>query len=628
MLRLRTSYIPQLLGKYGSVYFKQSTISLAACYTTDSNTKDQSVPESTGSTISKDEIINTSLKQNEVNYENSIPWYLQMTKQKEQRESLLASTQQEIEFPNNSPQSLIKICNFLAKEQGLKDILVFDMRNSDMVTSKMADLMVVATAKSIKHCQNTYVELNKLIKQEFSNMAYLEGNINRNDERKKKKRLLRRNNLGGVWNVNKRNINTFESNEAWYMVDTRTDNIFVNILTDQRRAELNLEELYSPENEKHLWTPKLTSKSKTGESNELLEVSEENNVLSGLRRLAEQRRHYSTYSRQYSTSSRRTSKAINGEILKNLQESLHSQDFEKANIVLNSSISVFKTETLNPILQCINDTLLLINSTGISNVNMEDWVNIFDKAWPLNSASVNKELWDLRFGFLETLASSQPSITSMKIFIENYFKLKLYSNADITVHEITEFMKLTVARANSLQSRNGNRKLLRKENILFDSLLKLFVGTKLETRIMHNPEVLDLILRSMVMNHSSRLDSFPRVIRYLSMIPQLSQSTIISIIDILSRHKLWNELFKFWEERSEKIQFGNDTRPWNHYLKAIVDSKNPYVIDKFISKGHLLWILRYGVEISDEHKQIIRNMLNIVDPNNKKFKYQSAQFNL
>ncbi|SMN19154.1 similar to Saccharomyces cerevisiae YMR098C ATP25 Mitochondrial protein required for the stability of Oli1p (Atp9p) mRNA and for the Oli1p ring formation [Maudiozyma saulgeensis] len=628
MLKLRTSYLPQLLRKYNSVYFRQSIGSTILQYSTDSNPSNQLTNSLTESNVMEDDINIPLLKQNRDNSETNIPWYLQVTKQKEQREAALISKQQEIKFPDNAPQSLFRICNFLSREQGLKDILVFDMRNSDMVTSKMADLMVIATAKSIKHCQNTYVELNKLIKQEFSKMAYLEGNINQNDERKRKKRLLRKNNLGGVWNTNKRNVNTFESNEAWYMIDTRTDNVFVNILTEQRRAELNLEELYAPEHEKHLWTSKLTTKSKTEEPDELLEVTEENNVLSGLRRLAEQRRHYSTHSRQYSTSSNVTSKTINEVTLKHLQEALYSQSFEEANDILDSSLYVSNSETLSPILKHINDSLVKVSTPGKADIDMEGWINIFDKVWPLYIPPDNKQLWDLRFKFLSILTTSHPSVIAMKIFIEEYFKLKMYSNIDITIYEINEFLKLTIAKARSLQSRNGSAKILQKENAVADTLLQLFVGTKLETQIMHNPEILELLLKTMVMNNRSRLNSFHRVIEYLSAIPQLPQSTMITIIDILSRHKLWNELFKFWKTRSERIQFGNDKRPWDHLLKVIIESKNPYIIEKFITDGGLLWILRYGVDISDERKRIIQSMFKIVDPDNKKFKYQSAQFNL
>ena len=622
MLRFRTNFIPKIIGRYTSNYLTRTVPVLY--YSTNVNIN------STTTETEKIQTINNKPSGEVPNTVNSsIPWYLQLAKQESEREAVLASNEEPIVFPDNSPESLIRISNFLAKEQGLKDILIFDMRNGDLVTSKMADIMVIATAKSIKHCQSTYVELNKLIKQEFSHVAYLEGNINPNDEKKRKKRLLRKTNLGGVWKVNKRNVNSFESNEAWYMVDTKTDNIFVNILTEQRRSELNLEELYSPKDEKHKWTKKFVSETKTEDVDELLEVTEENNVLSGLRRLAQQRRSFSTFSRQLNAATAFKSKMVEKLANTNIEPLLVNQNFEEfeEKVRSNRLILTDYREAAAGLERIKRSLQRVITDENDVHIAVNDWVHAFNTIWPVYLPNESSPFWKQRYEFLKLIVSNQKDIREASIFNEEYFKLKLYYNEEITMDEIIGFLRL-INNQKDYQAKIHTKKVLKYVNVVICDFLELFIGSNMEAKIINNSEILKLILSSMI-NNNERLVSFMRVIDFLSMRSHLSECSFHAIIDTLAKNKLWGELFSFWNGRvGVGIKFGKDKRPWNYYIKTISESSDIAIIQKFIGDGSLLWILRYGVEVTPELRKGIHNLFTIVDPDNKQFKYQRAQFDL
>lgn len=88
------------------------------------------------------------------------------------------------------------------------------------------------------------------MKHEFCSSAYVEGNFNERQESRRKRRLARKSNLSKLLGRSSECSAKDLNSEAWYMIDCRVDGIFVNILTQRRRNELNLEELYAPENEK------------------------------------------------------------------------------------------------------------------------------------------------------------------------------------------------------------------------------------------------------------------------------------------------------------------------------------------------------------------------------------------
>ena len=622
MLRFRPNVIPKTIGRYASSYLIRTTPILY--YSTNIDVGEMNTE------TTKAQAENTEFPHENIETANSsIPWYLQLAKQENEREAILASTEEPIIFPKDSPESLIRISNFLSKEQGLKDVLVFDMRNSDMVTSKMADIMVIATAKSIKHCQNTYVELNKLIKQEFSQVAYLEGNINPNDEKKRKKRLLRKTNLGGVWNVNKRNVNSFESNEAWYMVDTKTDNIFVNILTEQRRAELNLEELYSPKDEKYKWTKMVVNEEKSENFDELLEVTEENNVLSGLRRLAQQRRSFSTFTKQLNTENEFKVKIVEKLANTNIEPLLVNQNFKEfeEKIKSNKLILTDHKEAVAT-LECIKRSLQrVITDDNTTQIPVDKWISIFNTVWPVYLPEESSPFWKQRYEFLKLIVLNQKDIRLTSIFNEEYFKLKLYYNEDITIDEILNFLRL-MNNLKDFQAKIHTKKILKYVNIVVCDFLELFVGSEMESKIINNSEILKLILSSMI-NNDERLISFMRVLDFLSMRSHLSENSFHAIIDTLADNRLWGELFSFWNDRvGMDIKYGKDKRPWCYYIKKISESSDISVMQKFIGDGSLLWILRYGVEVTPELKKEIHNLFTIVDPDNNQFKYQRTQFDL
>ena len=618
MLRFQSLGARRLLTSHKLLRLGFTTKQFTSSYSSDIPVTDQTnAPKPNDETTKQPVNISTN-----ANVDSALPWYLQMTQLKEERELTYANQQVTIDFPPNSPDTLVQMCNFLAKEQGMKDILIFDMRKQDVLASKMADFMVIATAKSIKHCQGTFLELNKMIKRDFNHFAYLEGNINQNEERKRKKRMQRKTNLGGVWNVNKRNLNTHDTNEAWYMIDTRTDNIFVNILTDQRRAELNLEELYASENDKAKWTRQSTPMQTTHHPDDLLDVNDENNVLAGLRRLAEQRR-------QYSTSVRQISSATESANSSQMRELLQNNDFDGFQTLVSKNISNLKGKESLEVLKIVDSALVKSLSQDTSSpVNIESWVKAFDIAWPLHIPANSPEFWEIRYRFLKSLACSQHNVVGLRLFTEEYFKTKMYHNVDITMGEINSFLSLALSQLKGVDSKRAATKTLKNQNKTIANFLDLFIGHKLEAQILRNPKTVDLLLKTMIYDKEIRLTSMQRTISHLSSIPQLPEPAIISIINILSSNCLWPELFKFWKERSERIVDGNDKRPWLQFIQAVAKCDDQNILTKFIEDGNLLWLLRYGVFITPNMGNALTELFTKADPKNITFKYQRSQFNL
>lgn len=611
MLRLQSNFLRQTIRPNLCSYSIFTSKLILANYSTATKIINEST-ENIEQLEVKDEHLDSTVTKTDSN----LPWYLQLTKQRDHTTSTIQ--REPIELPDNSPSSLLRMANFLKDKQGLEDIVIFDMRQYDGTIGKMADFMVIASAKSIKHCQSSYIELNKMIKQEFKQTAYVEGNINQNEARKRSKRLLRRNNIGGVWKTNKRNENTHDTNDAWYMIDTRTDNIFINMITENRRKELNLEELYAPENEKFKWTRAVPSEP-IDEPDDINYVNDENNVLAGLRRLAEQRRRYSTT----------TSNKLEVEYIKELNISLKSNNLEQANNIIDKELNrQTNYETTYFILKCIHNSLAEINVNDQDKVNVNDWKDIFDKNWPITLPVNNKRFWDLRFKYLELLNMVPSNIKPANLFLDDYFRLKLLSGLEVSKDDLLNFLKTTVKRSDIISSKRGKLAVVKSQNQDITNILKLYVGTKIETRILHDDEAIYWLLKSMIVDDKTKLASFQRVIDRLATTPQLSQKTTITVIDILAESKLWNELFKFWKNLSLKIESGNDKRPWKHYIQVIINSKDKQIIERFIENGNLLWLIRYGVDITPDMKKQLKKLFSQVDSSNTKFERSRIQFGL
>lgn len=239
----------------------------------------------------------------------SKPWYLNVVESKAKATD--SPFIKAIAFPETKvPSSVKKISSYLNDKLAITDIIVFDTKHSNATTSiqRMADFVLIGSVKSFKHLQNSNDELIKFVKNEFGQFPKSEGLVTSGILKRRQKRIGRKTNIGKLAAV--------ENNDSgWCLIDSRVDGLFINILTDQRRKELNLEELYCRQDEMEKYVKREETE---------LKVSEEDDVLLGLRKLMMKntKRFYTT--------------EVSSE--QNFFDALTIQDFSTAKLLLEKEV--------------------------------------------------------------------------------------------------------------------------------------------------------------------------------------------------------------------------------------------------------------------------------------------------
>ncbi|SCW04539.1 LAFE_0H15764g1_1 [Lachancea fermentati] len=520
------------------------------------------------------------------------PWYMNVV-EKPTDDSIFQK--QDIKLPSNAPNSLVEITNFLRDDLGLTDILVFDLRSEkdsySTAATKISDFMVLGTATSTKHCQKGFVELNSLLKREFKVVGQVEGNVSSNELRKQQRRLARHTNLSKSLGSNTTTTRSSALMESWYMIDCHVDGIFVNILTDKRRRDMNLEELYAPEAERHLFRREENLK-------QSLEDEEEDNVLAGLKRLAarNQRRFYSTANSD-----------------RDLFEALQQQDFIRANnLIANTDSPPLR------ILKTLTGALASMDSK--TEIHFNKWKNSFDKAWPLFFTDNGEEYWSTRLHFIKLINCACPHLYGIDKILTDYLELKLALGGRLTKSDIVEFLQMVVITLN--EKPNGDYWDLTKKNKYVVRALALFQSV--EPQIVMDEEVMPLILRTMAFLNRDSTDSLHALYEIIDFIcveykEQIPLSVVNTVMQILAHKKDWPKFLSFWEKG---IQLPNrqDYRPWNIFLDSITSSGDKALMLKIINEGHLLWLKRNNVIITPEIQNSVNEFFAAVDPTGITFK--------
>lgn len=547
---------------------------------------------------------------------STTPWYLSMVDRVEsQNESI--SKKEDIKFPKDSPEALIKITEYLRDELGLTNILLFDLRDRDekkfmTAVAKISDFMIIGTAKSAKHCQKSFVLLNSLMKQEYNSVAYVEGNINPKDEKKRQKRLARKANLSKAWgsNSNSNSISFQNNSEAWFMIDCHVDGIFVNIVTEKRRYELNLEELYAPEDERSKYQ-RQDAKLERESEDTINEVSSENNVLAGLRRLAYQRRQYST-------------SIPSKELCCQLSKSLDEENFLAARHVIEGS-NVRRDGNNNslalPFMQTIVNSFSNLELSLDTKIKVNRWHSLFELCWPLVLPQKSAPMyWSLRFKFLELLNLANAKAYPCDKFIDDYLLAKKSLGFTLDKEDLLQFLKIVIN--NLYLKTDANYWDLVHSNGYVTNALKLFEDIN-GCNIVDDELVVSVLLRTMVLNDDkrTRLHSLYEVIDHIVTINEgkLSPNMIVILLEILGEIKDWNKFLQVWEAGIKGVVPRQDYRPWSHFLRIIVESNDIEFMQKIINEDHLLWLKRYEVEMSEEIELQLARLFKTVDPQNVAF---------
>lgn len=519
-----------------------------------------------------------------------VPWYLNVGN----RERALKQTifqPQEIILPNNPPSSLSKISNFLRDELGLTDIVVFDLRKGefDTAAAKISNFMIITTAASPKHCQTSFEKLNSLVKQEYESVAYVEGQFNAKEQRKRQRRLARKPNLAS-------NSSSSVPTESWFLIDTKVDRIFVNILTEKRRQEVNLEELYAPEEEK--------SKYAQAEDKTTSDENSEDNILAGLRRLVNQRRQYSTMT---------PAALLCGKLLEDLQ----SQDYRSAFKLINNN----KDQSL-PLMQSIVEWVSRLPRETAMAISWDKCITAFESCWPLVLPDEKASLyWSLRLKFFKLVNIADMEHYGIDRFFNDYLLAKKASGSTLVAEDLVEFFKLVIVNTQS-NDRNASYWRLVQSNDLVVKALRLFEDVQGADSILKDGSVVTMLLRTMISGQgkeqATRLHAVYEVCDYLvgTFGPELSPVAIAGALEVLAAAKDWSKYMQFWEKGVGALVPGADRRPWAHFVRFVVESGDLEMMRKLLSEGHLLWLERLQVEINDELEEQLNHLFAQADPDN------------
>lgn len=526
----------------------------------------------------------------------TIPWYLKVgDRERALRQSFFKV--QEIRYPSNSPNSLRHISEYLRDELGLTDILVFDLREGEFETAaaKITDFMVIATAKSPRHCQNSFDKLNTLIKQDFESVAYVEGQFNAREERKRQRRLARKPNLSA-------NSSSNIPTESWFLIDCKVDRIFVNILTENRRQEINLEELYAPEDERNKYR-------KPEQLVEGHESPQEDDILAGLRKLANQRRQYSTMA---------PSVVLCGELLEHLKNS----NFDNAIKLISNN-----GDHSLPFIKTIHDWVSGLPSDSAKEIPWRKWVNAFESCWPLVLPEETASLyWALRMSFFKMINMADREYYNINQFFNDYLLAKKSSGYPITAEDLIEFFKLTVINVRIGGEKSREYWEIVSRNALVSRALRLVEDVRDANLIVQDGTLLSMLLRTMVSGDegapNNMLHATYEVVDYLveTFGPALDPTAIGGVLEVLAAARSWNKYMAFWEAGVGGLVPGEDSRPWTQFIKFIVDSEDHEMIQKLLSEGHLLWLKRFEVRMTDEIKEQLDRLFEKGDPHGRYFK--------
>lgn len=177
------------------------------------------------------------------------PWYLR----EDTSSSLIAEEDLNLpSLPPNAPDSLQTFMTLMAKDYGLKDILIFDLTAHDeehtySTKNQVFKYILIGSGKSEKHCFKAATELRHLIKHEHNILPKIEGMVSAGVSAVMRRRMLKNARKGPSATENDYGKNP----NSWIMFDSGIDQIQIHILTENRRQELNLEELWCLPQDSH-----------------------------------------------------------------------------------------------------------------------------------------------------------------------------------------------------------------------------------------------------------------------------------------------------------------------------------------------------------------------------------------
>lgn len=243
--------------------------------------------------ITKDSRVHESQMTKSAQADEVIPWYL--------RDNDLSSNLTEIKnitlpvIPENAPTSIESFLKTLSSDYGIENLELFDLTELDEdhdynMTNQPANYIIIGTGKSEKHIYKAANELKLHIKHNYDAIPHVEGMVNSTQTPTARRRMLKRARKGPLATDNEYG----KAPNSWIMCDTYVNNIFIHILTEQRRTELNLESLWCKTEDLEKYTRR---NSKTIESDDIFIGIRRLHTMTPFAKLSLQKRMASNYSK-------------------------------------------------------------------------------------------------------------------------------------------------------------------------------------------------------------------------------------------------------------------------------------------------------------------------------------------
>lgn len=525
----------------------------------------------------------------------SIPWYLREEESSRLDNPIFKAEMPEI--PITCPESTQVILNFMINKLGLDNFKVFDIRNLENVDnipiSSLGDIMIIADGKSEKHLQNAAQDLITYLKHEYNSFPYVEGLLKPNSMIRLRRRMKRRmmnkkitkDELFGV------GIN------SWIMIDSKINNIFIHLLTPERRQLLNLEYLWCSPEEKDLYLPKVYSNYQVN-GREIFDIDENDSIFKGLKR------HYSINHQL----------ALDELVLKNLENNDFQINEENLKIIKND-------EDLS--LNIMEGLLKKIENSTRDDLSEEDILKQYNELiysiFPFNPSLKHYELLYEINSYFNYLNDKEFKFRNLVNILKNQ------NSAGISITK-TQFSKFLndlnnlLVDSKPLNAEELNELILLKFNLMF-KILKI-VNINNPTILNDDETKLYILKLSTQENLYDYLPNdyalgyhgiFENLVEFLYSNEKPSNEAIEFILITFLKTNQIKEFWEFWDNLN-KVKINDDKliiddRPWDLLINLLLNNYKDNFVEVLVNSK-----LSFFVDLNlNSTKELNSNLIQILN---------------
>ncbi|AGO10406.1 AaceriABL050Wp [[Ashbya] aceris (nom. inval.)] len=501
---------------------------------------------------------------------NSKPWYLQDSVKPE-----LDATSPfvgKIKLPATPvPETVVNVTEYMRDKLGVTDITCFNTYEAHRPCVKNG-YVILGCVKSTRHGARSMVELMRYLKTEYGVLPQKEGGISVQELRKRQKRLQRKGNLTSA-------SAELAGESDWYLIDSKLydgngNGVFIHLLTEEKREDLHLEELYCTAEERGIYQRRAPSP-----STDHLPHDDDDNVLAGLKRLALQN------SRRYYSSASSASSASPAYARTTLQGNAVASDDDALFTMVESLAHTPETEQLDP----------------------QEWIRSLDAQWPCSD--LTEKHWQARWFMyrllyvnrlhalqraqdegIANLNDLKKDLTFCYKTMLQYFTLKQAMNGSLNKSELVDMLDIMLTQ----KELNGGYSKLVKHNRALQQLLDHY---KFHEPELFSDEQITIRVLKLMVSPQARLSVLSEFVRFLRDAGYTSRNVTIKCIEILAEAKEWGGL-KTFIFRDTSASLLSDPMVWNQFLRSILAHGNPLLWRGLIDDGSILWLVRCGIDVA------------------------------